>query len=279
MCGGAGPGILERGRGRGRSGLGRIDIRVWLLLFFLSPFLLGSTPARAEEPEEPSGQRFGDDLIVSQLVPGVWRHVSFRTEPGGARTQANGLLVTTGEMSLLIDTGWRPDQTRRLLDWADKTLGQPVEHVIVTGSHPDRCGGLEAVLARPIIVHGHALTAELLRKSGRPQLHWTFEFEERLDLGGEAIHLFYPGPGHTPDNIVVWLPRRKVLFTGCLALCASARDLGDLQDADLARWPVAVRRVIDNYRDAEVLVPGHGRPGGVELLSHTMELLEQATRR
>ena len=36
----------------------------------------------------------------------------------------------------------------------------------------------------------------------------------------------------------------------------------------------AVRRVIERYRDAEILVAGHGKPGGVELLSHTMELLE-----
>jgi metallo-beta-lactamase class B len=107
-------------------------------------------------------------------------------------------------------------------------------------------------------------------------LHWTFEFEERLELGGEKIHLFYPGPGHTRDNIVVWLPRRRILFVGCLVKSAVARDLGNVEEADVKNWPVAVRRIIERYRDAEILVPGHGKPGGVELLSHTMELLEQA---
>jgi len=226
-------------------------------------------------PPEPSPD-FGDDLVVRKLGPGVWLFVTFEPGEKDERISANGLLVTTGKLSFLIDTGWDAAQTRLLLDWADKTLGQPVEHVIVTHYHPDRTGGLEAVYERPVVVHGHAGTSEALSAADRPRLHWTFEFEERLELGGEKIHLFYPGPGHSPDNIVVWLPSRKILFVGCLVKSAAAQDLGYLAEADLKRWPQAVHRVIERYRDAEILVPGHGIPGGVELLSHTMELLEQA---
>ena len=47
-------------------------------------------------------------------------------------------------------------------------------------------------------------------------------------------------------------------------------------DANLDQWSQAVRRVIERYREAKILVAGHGKPGGVELLSNTMELLEQA---
>ena len=73
----------------------------------------------AEESETaPTVVSLGDDLIVRRLAPGVWLHVSFRiTETG--RVPANGLIVTTGEQSLLIDTGWNPDQTRRLLKWSE----------------------------------------------------------------------------------------------------------------------------------------------------------------
>jgi len=219
---------------------------------------------------------FGNDMVVRKLSPGVWLFVTFDPDDKAQHIPSNGLLVNTGEISFLIDTGWDAGQTRKLLDWADKTLGQPVEHVIVTHFHPDRTGGLEAVYERPVIVQGHAGTSKALHAAGRPRLTWTFEFEERLELGGEMIHLFYPGPGHTKDNIIVWLPRRKILFVGCLIKDAAARNLGYVDDADLDNWPAAVRRIIERYRDAETLVPGHGQPGGVELLSHTMELLEQA---
>ena len=231
-------------------------------------WILAAPPAAAPD--------FGDGLVVRKLAPGVWLFVTFEPGEKAQRVAANGLLVTTGEISFLIDAGWDAEQMRKLLDWADETLGQPVEHVIVTHFHPDRTGGLDAVFERPIVVHGHAGTSKALQEAGRPRLHWTFEFEEQLQLGGEKIHLFYPGPGHTRDNIVVWLPRRQVLFVGCLIKDAAAQSLGYVGEADMKNWPVAVRRVIERYRDAEILVPGHGKPGGVELLSHTMELLEQA---
>jgi metallo-beta-lactamase class B len=146
----------------------------------------------------------------------------------------------------------------------------------VTHNHPNRTGGLEAIYERPVVVHGHAATSQALVAEGRPPLHWNFEFEERLELGGEQIHLYYPGAGHTRDNIVVWLPRRKLLFVGCLVKSASAQSLSSGERTYLEAWPLAVRRVIERYRDAEILVPGVGEPGGVELLSHTMELLERA---
>jgi metallo-beta-lactamase class B len=235
--------------------------------------------AAAAALADAQDQGLADDLVVRQLNPGVWLHVTFRPEGQGGRVAANGLLVTTGEVALLIDTGWTVDQTRRILEWSERTLGQPVEHVIITHAHPDRMGGLDALRDRPIIVHGHALTSAKLTQNGLRELDWTFEFEERLDIGGEQVHLLYPGPGHSRDNIVVWLPRRRTLFAGCLVLDASARDLGPSAAPELRAWPLALRRIIERYRDVAILVPGHGRPGGVELLSHTMEILEQANGR
>jgi metallo-beta-lactamase class B len=240
----------------------------------LAALATGATSRAADEAE--AGQRLATDLIVRRLTPGVWMHVSFPPEGPGRATPANGLVIATGEKSVLVDTGWSAGQTRLLLDWAENVLRQPVVHLILTHSHPDRTGGLAAVLERPIIVHGHTLTAELLKENDRSQVQWSFEFEERLELGHDSIFLLYPGPGHAPDNIVVWLPRQRTLFAGCLVRSVTADDLGNTGDADLARWPVAVRRVIERYREARILVPGHGPVGGPELLSHTMELLERA---
>ncbi len=255
---------------RARTSIRVLQVVLWVLAAGLA--------FAQEPPVEERLKKLGDDVIVRQLAPGVWMHITFRDTEDGKRQSANGLLITTGEMSLLIDTGWNDSQVRRLLDWAADTLGQPVEHVIVTHAHVDRTGGLRAVVERPIIVHGHAGTAAALHVQGRPRLQWSFEFEEQLDMGGEAVHLFYPGPGHSPDNIVIWLPRRKILFVGCLIRGGAATQLGFTGDAEMGQWPRSVRRVIERYRDAEILIPGHGRPGGVELLSHTMELLEKARR-
>jgi metallo-beta-lactamase class B len=242
----------------------------------LAGLVAGAASHAADEVD--SGYRLAADLLVRRLAPGVWLHVSFPSE-GASRGPANGLVIATGEKAVLVDTGWNTGQTRLLLDWAERVLQQPVVHLILTHSHEDRAGGLAALLERPIIVHGHALTAEILKQGDRSPVQWSFEFEERLELGHESIYLLYPGPGHAPDNIVVWLPRQRLLFAGCLVRSVSSDDLGDTSDADIERWPVAVRRVIERYREARILVPGHGPTGGPELLSHTMELLERANGR
>jgi hypothetical protein len=42
-------------------------------------------------------------------------------------------------------------------------------------------------------------------------------------------------------------------------------------------WPETIRRVLEQYGNLKpIVVPGHGAPGGIETLQHTLELLEEA---
>jgi glyoxylase-like metal-dependent hydrolase (beta-lactamase superfamily II) len=92
------------------------------------------------------------------------------------------------------------------------------------------------------------------------------------------LEVFYPGPAHSRDNVVVWLPGQRVLFGTCAVRAAGTTALGNVADADVAEWPASIRRVLERYPQAEVVVPGHGEVGGVELLRHTITLAEQAAR-
>jgi glyoxylase-like metal-dependent hydrolase (beta-lactamase superfamily II) len=73
--------------------------------------------------------------------------------------------------------------------------------------------------------------------------------------------------------VVVWLPDVKVLFGGDLLRSAEARSLGNTREADLGTWPASLAAVERAFPDARLLVPGHGSPGGRELLRHTSDLL------
>jgi glyoxylase-like metal-dependent hydrolase (beta-lactamase superfamily II) len=88
------------------------------------------------------------------------------------------------------------------------------------------------------------------------------------------ISLVEAGRGHTVDNIVVWLPQREVLFGGCLVKSTGSKSLGYTEDADLDEWPHTIDRVAGRFPGAKVIVPGHGAPGGHELLVRTKELLD-----
>jgi len=94
-------------------------------------------------------------------------------------------------------------------------------------------------------------------------------------LGG--VELFYPGPTHTIDNIVAWIPDDGGLFGGCMLKSTTEDDLGNLGDAVVAAWPASGRRVAHHYPAARHIIPGHGTATG-KALSHTIALADAANR-
>ena len=47
---------------------------------------------------------------------------------------------------------------------------------------------------------------------------------------------------------------------------------------DLAEWPTSVERIQKHYPEAEVVIPGHGLPGGPELLQHTANVVQSTQK-
>jgi metallo-beta-lactamase class B len=146
---------------------------------------------------------------------------------------------------------------------------------LVTHAHEDRTGGV-AALPEAATIHARTATVELAADQGRTFSAATLSDEESLQLAGGRIETFFPGAGHTADNIVVWLPEQRLLFGGCFIKSMGATDLGNVADADLASWRLAVQRVRERHAEPAVVVPGHGALGGPELLAHTAALLEAA---
>lgn len=213
------------------------------------------------------------DVAVSLLEPGVWLHTSWYTYPGGARVPSNGLLVREGDHLLLIDTAWGELLTEQLLDWIDIHLGIPVTRALVTHSHHDRIGGAAALERRGIEVVAHPLTRRLAAEQGLP----VPDTVAGLDTPGSAaqlgsVEVFFPGPGHTRDNVLVWLRDHRILFGGCAVRSASSTSLGNIAHADTAAWPQAIERAIRRYPAADRVVPGHGTVAGPELFEHTLSL-------
>jgi metallo-beta-lactamase class B len=98
--------------------------------------------------------------------------------------------------------------------------------------------------------------------------------EKSLSFGTENLVLYYPGETHSPDNITVYYPEKKILFGGCMIKELSAADLGNTDDANLEQWPVSIERLKAKYNEANVniVIPGHGKTGDIHLLDKTLEL-------
>jgi glyoxylase-like metal-dependent hydrolase (beta-lactamase superfamily II) len=213
-------------------------------------------PPPAPEPEI----RLSDDVQVRRIAPGLWVHTTWMPLGDGTPYPANGMLLETPEGGVLIDTGWNEAQTETLLAWAARE-GRPVRRAYVTHAHNDRMGGIPALRRAGVPVQGSALTVQLAPEEGLSAP----DVIRALQLGADSeplsegpVQLFYPGPGHTRDNLVVWFPRQFVLFGGCLIKADTATTIGNVADADVPNWPLAVRRVRETYPGVRMVVPGHG---------------------
>lgn len=208
------------------------------------------------------------------LRPGVWIHTSRYVFPDGSVIPSNGLVVREGNGLVLIDTAWGEMLTAELLDEIQREIKLPVRRAIVTHSHADRIAGADLLRQRGIPVYAHPLTC---RRAASVAIAMPTD-SLALHKPGDAVfvgsvEVFYPGPAHSPDNVVVWVQSARVLFGGCAVKSLDADNLGNLADADTRAWPASLHRVMERYHQAEVVVPGHGAEGRQDLLTHTLELL------
>jgi metallo-beta-lactamase class B len=227
-----------------------------------------STPAPAVAPQPQTAYTVAEDIQVRQLAPGVWLHVTLAGEDFGGYP-ANGLLIEDGEGSLLVDMGWNARHAEQLMAFARDTLRRPVHAAVVTHFHTDRTGGVPALEAQGLPVYGLEATVKLAKERGKPVPTRTVESAQALG----PVEVFFPGAGHAPDNVVVWHRESGVLFGGCFVKDAQAKNLGNVEDADVAAWPASLERTRERFSAARVVVPGHGPIGGMELLTHTQTLL------
>jgi len=213
------------------------------------------------------------DIRVEKLTDGVWLHISYKViEPYG-RVPANGLLVVEGTDAVMIDTAWDDVQTGVLIDWIKKELGAHLKAVILTHYHADCMGGLDEAHKRGADSYATEKTAALAKQNGLPVPKYTFDKFKVIKIGSLQLELFHPGGGHTIDTCTVWLPKLKLLFAGDLARDVRATNLGNIKEADLGSWPDSLKQLLLRYKDAKIVIPGHGDYGGIDLLSHTAELL------
>jgi metallo-beta-lactamase class B len=230
------------------------------------PFVLAPAPIYIlGSPRQPGSveiQLLDDRLFVHQA-----------RDPRGI--PSNGLVVDTARGLLLVDTAWTDEQTEAVLRWGETALDRRWIGAVVTHDHSDRDGGLAAVLERGIPVQALDLTVERLARRGFRKLTPLLAALDETRTDPRGFEAFYPGPGHAPDNIVLWFPGSGVLFGGCLLKSVDATMLGYTGDADLAAWPVAVRRVIERYPSPSRIIPGHGDVDFAgAIYGHTLDLLE-----
>ncbi|WP_312288750.1 PST family subclass B1 metallo-beta-lactamase [Stutzerimonas nitrititolerans] len=215
------------------------------------------------------------ELRIEKIAEDVYLHTSFQQVQGYGLVDANGLVVLGGQGAYIIDTPWSEHDTAALVAWLQERNYQ-VKASISTHFHDDRTAGIAYLNSISVPTYASARTNALLKQNGKALATETFG-DAPLWLFEGKVEVFYPGAGHSVDNLVVWLPEQKLLNGGCFVRAATAGTLGNTADAVVSEWAASAERLQRRYPDAQLVIPGHGVPGDVSLLEHTRKLAVAAT--
>jgi metallo-beta-lactamase class B len=228
---------------------------------------------KVEDSSFKSGSDDSNYVELQKVNDNIWIHTTY-TNYDGKRTASNGIIAVTSKGIILVDTPWNNAQTRELISLTKIIFKKDISIAVITHAHEDRIGGIDTLIENKIDVRSTSLTAKEAEKKGFKKPRTEFESDSKITLGDTNIEVFYPGEGHTIDNTVVWFPQHKVLFGGCIIKSLESTSIGNIEEANVKQWSFSVEKLLERYSDAKVVIPGHGKSGGIDLINHTLDLLK-----
>lgn len=223
---------------------------------------------------EPISDYKTESLIVERVADHVFQHISFLQTESFGKVSCNGMIVFDHGEAIVFDTPADNATSLELIDWIENSLHCKVKAIVPTHFHADCLGGLDVFHKRGVASVANKLTIRLAesRNSILPKIG--FDSLRVLPVGNKEVLIAFFGEGHTRDNVVGYFPDEKILFGGCLIKEVGASN-GYLEDANVGEWSRTVVRLKEKYPDTKIVIPGHGKSGGTELLDFTIKLFEQ----
>jgi metallo-beta-lactamase class B len=93
-------------------------------------------------------------------------------------------------------------------------------------------------------------------------------------IGPYAFETYYPGEGHTADNIVIWFEREKILYGGCLIKGVDDKNLGYLGDANVKAYAATLRKVQKRCPDPRHIIVSHNDWRDNRSLRHSIKMAD-----
>jgi cyclase len=209
---------------------------------------------------------------IEEVSDGVFAYVQLDGSWGLNNT---GFIVGSDGITA-IDTCFTERRSRAFRDAIRSVSGLPVRALVKTHHHGDHTHGNFVFRGESMII-GHELCRKEVIETGFgtkalfPGVDWgeieiapptvTFENWMTMYVDDLRVELVYVGPAHTTNDVLVWLPERRIVFSGDVifhdgtpfALMGS-----------IAGWLEALKRL--RALGAERIIPGHGAVCGPEVI-------------
>ena len=224
-----------------------------------------------EELPAPALEELSDGIFAYIQLDGSWflNNTGFVTSPDGV---------------IVIDSTGTESRAKAFHAAVRGQTDLPLRALINTHSHGDHTFG-NFVFTPDCAIVGQELCREAVLATdvegtkqrfpggdfGEIEIAAPFlTFEERMNVyaGDLKIELIHMGPAHTPNDIVAWIPERKVLFAGDLIF---NQGTPFALQGSVNGWLVALDRM-ETLRP-ETIVPGHGPVAGPEVIGDVRNYL------
>ncbi|MBZ5621559.1 MAG: MBL fold metallo-hydrolase [Acidobacteriia bacterium] len=220
------------------------------------------------------------------IAPGVW----FR-EGDMEQGHCNNVIIEMKDYLIVVDANY-PSGARGAMADAKRLTSKPVKYVFDTHHHGDHLYGnpvwtmagattlafkqvgdelkrleparwLAAAKTRPDV-------AELNRDGPEPPKQDINEPTYVLNDGSRKVEFRHYGWAHTRGDGFVYLPKEQVLCTGDAAVNG---PYNATMDANIGNWPTVLHSA--EKLKVKFVLPGHGLPGGRELLSGQAQFMAE----
>ena len=252
----------------------RIRLLVSITLF-LALHAPGAT-AQWYKQDLPGMEFVGSAFVIEEVADDIYQ----ARGTGNLLVGSNAAIIVNDNDVVVIDSHISPAAAAVLARELESITTKPIRYVINTHFHFDHAHGNQ-VYPPDIQIIGHEFTYEMLSTGGsmgrsyEGYLDWiasqpggtegqqglvptppNVTLADRMTLirGDREIQLLFFGRGHTGGDIVVFLPKEKVLFTGDLLL----EGVPFMGDGYLGDWSATLDKLSE--LDFDTVVPGHGRP-------------------
>jgi glyoxylase-like metal-dependent hydrolase (beta-lactamase superfamily II) len=219
----------------------------------------GFAQVRTAFPDK-RGFKLTDFPRVVKLASSVYGYEDIR-QPGFTTVS---LFVVGADGVLLVDGQGSPAATQKLLDEIRKITPKPVKWYVVGSDHGDHTAG-NSVLPKGItFIVSKRSKAQLERDAANPNRQpnappvivppaaMTSD-TQTINVGGTEVQAIFAGRAHTGGDLLVYLPKEKILFMSEVFL---NRVFPAMRSAYPREWLAVIDKALK--MDVQRYVPGHG---------------------
>jgi cyclase len=219
---------------------------------------------------------------IEEVSPGIFAYVQL----DGSWFLNNAGCIVGSRSATVVDATGTEARARAWRAAVSSVTSHPVTSLINTHHHADHTNG-NFMFAPGTAIIGHELCREEVIRAGQfprtsplfpgtdfgecPPTPPTITFSERLNVYVDdlEIELHYVGPAHTTNDVVAWIPSRRLLFAGDILFNGGTPFM---MFGSLAGSLEALDRI--EALGPETIVPGHGPVCGPEVVGNVRRYLE-----